>query len=124
MGRTAENTVFFYSAQTWYTVFWTPPSGGNSYYQLAHQYEAAVLNILNGADASAVTATLNSALALLSNPANTPTSIGKLKGSDPLRAQFISLAGILGSYNTGTIGPGHCSEDRTHWLVTGTAIDV
>jgi hypothetical protein len=69
--------------------------------------------MLNGADSSAVTATLNSALALLSNPANTPTSIGKLKGNDPLRAQFISLAGILGSYNTGLIGPGHCSEDKT-----------
>jgi hypothetical protein len=109
----AENTVFFYSGQTWYQAFWTPPSGGNAYYQLAHQYEAAVLNMLNGADSSAVTATLNSALALLSNPANTPTSIGKLKGNDPLRAQFISLAGILGSYNTGLIGPGHCSEDKT-----------
>ena len=112
-GGTAENTVFFFSGQTWYQVFWTPPSGGNAYYQLAHQYEAAVLNILNGADPSAVTATLNSALALFLNPANTPTSIGKLKGSDPLRAQFIALAGILGSYNTGTIGPGHCSEDAT-----------
>jgi hypothetical protein len=112
-GGTHENTVFFYSGQTWYQVFWTPPSGGNAYYQLAHQYEAAVLNILNGADPSAVTATLNSALALFSNPANTPTSIGKLKGSDPLRAQFVKLAGILGSYNTGLIGPGHCSEDST-----------
>jgi hypothetical protein len=112
-GGLAENTVFFYSGQTWYQVFWTPPSGGNAYYQLAHQYEAAVLNILNGADGSAVTSTLADAYALLNNPANTPTSIGKLKGSDPLRAQFIKLAGILGSYNTGLIGPGHCSEDST-----------
>ena len=110
---TAENTVFFYSGQTWYEVFWTAPKGGNAYYILAHQYEAAVLNILNGADPSAVTATLNAALALFSNPANTPTSIGALKSNSALRAQFISLAGILGSYNEGTIGPGHCSEDAT-----------
>jgi hypothetical protein len=113
---TAENTGFFYSGQTWYQVFWTPPSGGNAYYQLAHQYEAAVLNILVkpvGADPSAVTSTLNSALALFSNPANTPASIGALKSNNALRQQFVSLAGILGSYNQGTIGPGHCSEDRT-----------
>ena len=112
-GGLAEKTVFFYSGQTWYQVFWTAPKGGNAYYILAHQYEAAVLNILNGADPSAVTATLNSALALFSNPLNTPATIGALKGNSALRAQFISLAGILDSYNTGTIGPGHCSEDAT-----------
>lgn len=109
----AENLAFFYSGQTWYQVFWTPPQGGNAYYQLAHQYEAAVLNILNGADPSAVTATLNSALAQLNNSANTPTAIGALKGNDPKRALWISLAGTLGSYNSGQIGPGHCSEDST-----------
>ena len=91
----------------------TPPKGGNGYYILAHQYEAAVLNILNGADASAVTSTLNAALALFNNPLNTPSSIGALKSSNTFRAQFISLAGTLDAYNQGTIGPGHCSEDRT-----------
>jgi hypothetical protein len=112
-GGNHESTVFFYSGQSWYTVFWTPPKGGNAYYQLAHQYEAAVLNVLNAADPSAVTATLNSALALFNNPLNTPASIGALKANAPLRQQFVSLAGILGSYNEGTIGPGHCSEDAT-----------
>lgn len=110
---TAENTPFFYSGQTWYQVFWTSPKGGNAYYILAHQYEAAVLNILNGADPSAVSTTLNTALALFSNPLNTPNSIGALKSNNALRAQFVALAGVLGAYNEGTIGPGHCSEDRT-----------
>ncbi len=111
--KEAQLEKFFYSGQNWYQAFWTPPAGGNAYYQLAHQYQAAVLNVLNGADQSAVTATLDAALALLNNPANTPATIGKLKGSDPKRAEWVRLAGILGSYNTGEIGPGHCSEDRT-----------
>ena len=40
----------------------------------------------------------------------TPAQIAALKGNDPLRQQFISLGGLLGSYNEGAIGPGHCSE--------------
>ncbi len=43
------STPFYLSGQTWYQVFWTPPSGGNAYYILAHQYMAARLNQLNGA---------------------------------------------------------------------------
>ena len=105
-----QNETFFNSGQTWYQVFWTAPKG-NAYYNLAHQYMAAVLNTLNGADPSAVTATLNSALLLFQT--YTPADIGKLKGSNALRQQFITLAGILGAYNEGTIGPGHCDEDAT-----------
>ena len=94
--KEAEAEQFFYSDQTWYQAFWTPPSGGNAYYQLAHQYQAAVLNVLNGADPSVVNATLDAALVLLNNPANTPASIGALKGNAALRKQFVELAGILG----------------------------
>ena len=43
-----EDTLFFNSTKTWYQVFWTPPAG-NAFYNLAHQYMAAKLNILNGA---------------------------------------------------------------------------
>jgi hypothetical protein len=110
---TAEQLAFFYSSQSWYQMFWTAPKGGNVYYILGHQYAAAVLNVLNGADPSAITATLDSALALLSDTNATPDKIGKLKGSDAVRAQWINLAGILGSYNEGKIGPGHCDEDST-----------
>ncbi|HSM16845.1 MAG TPA: hypothetical protein VK845_07595, partial [Gemmatimonadales bacterium] len=43
------DTPFFLSGQTWYEVFWTSPSG-NAYSSWAHQYRAAKLNVLNGAD--------------------------------------------------------------------------
>jgi hypothetical protein len=93
---------------TWFTVFWTSP-GGNAYYQLAQQYMAAKLNILNGADPSAVSSAITSAEDLFDT--YTPADIAGLKGNDPLRQQFITLAGTLGSYNEGLIGPGHCPEE-------------
>jgi hypothetical protein len=37
----------------------------------------------------------------------------KGKAGKDLRDQFIALAGTLGSYNEGDIGPGHCDEDGT-----------
>ena len=42
---------FFTSGQTWFDVFWTAPQG-NAYYNLAHQYMAAVLNQLAGASST------------------------------------------------------------------------
>jgi VCBS repeat-containing protein len=103
-----EDTVFFSSGKTWYQVFWTAPAG-NAYYNLAHQYMAARLNVLNGASVPAnVQTALNSATSLFGT--YTPAQIAALKGNNPVRQQFISLAGILGSYNQGQIGPGHCSE--------------
>ena len=107
-GGLGPNTVFFLSGATWYTVFWTPPAG-NAYYSLAHQYMAARLNILNGASApSSVTAAITTATSLFAT--YTPAQIGALSGSDALRKQFVALAGTLGSYNEGLIGPGHCDE--------------
>ena len=103
------NETFFLSGQTWYDVFWTKP-GGNAYYTLAKQYMAAVLNIANGADSPAnVDTAIAQAETLFET--YTPAQIGALKGSKPPRPQFISLAGTLGSYNEGLIGPGHCDED-------------
>lgn len=102
------NAAFFLSGQTWYQAFWTAPAG-NAYYILAGQYMAARLNILNGASApSSVNSAIASATALFST--YTPAQIGALSGSSSLRKQFVALAGTLGSYNEGTIGPGHCSE--------------
>jgi hypothetical protein len=102
------NTTFFQSGQSWFNVFWTAPAG-NAYYQLADQYMAAVLNQLNGASTPAnVQTALNQAKALFQT--YTPAQIAALKGNSALRAQFVSLAGTLGSYNEGLIGPGHCSE--------------
>ncbi len=99
---------FFLSGNTWYGTFWTAPKG-NSYYNLAHQYEAAVLNKLNGASVPGnVQAALDSALALLT--AKTPAQVFGLKGA--AKSEWINLAGILGSYNEGKIGPGHCDEQN------------
>lgn len=102
---------------TWFGVFWTAVKG-NAYYNLAQQYMAAKLNILNGADPTAVSTAITLAEGLFGDPAPayTPAQIDALKGSDPLRQLFISLAGTLGSYNEGSIGPGHCSEDATSEL--------
>lgn len=107
-GGLGADTPFFNSKKTWYEAFWTPPSGGNAYWALAHQYEAAVLNGLNGASTpEKVAAALKSAAVYLGNfPAN-----NNPKGNT--RKAMLELAGILGSYNEGTTGPGHCSEDRT-----------
>jgi hypothetical protein len=78
------------------------PTRGDATYILAVQLIAAKLNILNGADGSAVTSTISAADAwLVSNPLGShPTG--------PARQVGINLAGILDNYNTGLIGPGHC----------------
>ena len=98
------------TSATWYDVFWIAPAG-NVYYQLAHQYQAAVLNILNDASApTSVTDAIAHAEALFEQ--YLPAEIGALKGNKPVRKDFITTAGILASYNEGKIGPGHCDEDR------------
>ena len=101
------STTFFFSEKSYYQVLWTAPRG-NAYYILAHAYIAAKLNKLNGADFTAAQAAFTAATVLFSNPINTPAYIGSLKGNNPVRQQFISLAGILDNYNNGIIGPGHC----------------
>jgi hypothetical protein len=105
-GGQGASTTFFLSGQTWFQVFRTAPAG-NAYYNLARQYMAARLNILNGASAPAsVTNAIATATTLFNT--YTPAQIGALKGKNSLRQQFISLAGTLASYNEGAIGPGHC----------------
>ena len=107
-GGLGPDTVFFKSGATWYQVFWTAPAG-NVYYNLAHQYMAARLNVLDGASAPAsVTNAIAAATTLFET--YTPGQISALKSSDSLRKQFVELAGVLGSYNEGLIGPGHCDE--------------
>lgn len=111
----AEDTPFYYSGQTWLEVFRTPPSGGNVYYQLAHQYMAAVLNRLNGASSTtAVNSALTNATTYFNNAANTPASALSLSKSQ--RSTLQGYASTLGAYNEGTIrgGPPHCDEDHTH----------
>lgn len=100
-----EDTIFFLSGQTYYEVLWTPPSGGNAYYILAHAYIAAELNQLNSA---ASTPEVDAALIWAENFFNTYTPTSKLSKS--VRADAIYYAYVLDQYNNGDIGPGHCSE--------------
>ncbi len=96
------DTPFFNTGKSWYQVFWTAPAG-NAYYNLAHQFMAASLNVLNGADAAIVTGQLASAAEILS--AYTPSTL-----PNRMRSTVLSLASLLDAYNNGSIGPGHCSE--------------
>lgn len=89
----------------WYTAFWTPPKGGNLWYKLAHQFQAAYLNVQNGADDSALGDVLADAEDWLW--ANSPED--KIKGKDAKEAN--KWHGMLASFNEGDIGPGHCDED-------------
>jgi hypothetical protein len=108
-----EDELFFSTktALTWYTVFWTAPAG-NAYFNLAHQYQAAVLNVLNEASVPANVATAIAHAESLFET-YTPADIAALKGGNPVRKDFIATAGILAKYNEGYpgFGPGHCDED-------------
>ena len=103
-----EDSTFFLSNQTNYEVMWTAPSGGNAYYMLAHQYIAASINILNGADPSEIQEAFDDATDMLET--YTPEYIGSLKGNNPIRQDFIGLKSMLAQYNGGEIGPGNCEE--------------
>jgi hypothetical protein len=133
-GGLGPDTLFFDARvdeepQSWLDVFWTSPKGGDAFYILAHQYEAAVLNILNEASAPAnVVTAISDAEALLDQYDGNPDVINlKGKNADPVRAEFLELAGILGDYNEGIIGPGHCDEDMTSvagFSSTSTKLDI
>ncbi len=101
-----RDDVFYLSGQTWQQVLKTAPKG-NSYYQAAHQFIAASLNVANGASTpDEVDAALALGLDLFST--NTPAEISQLSGGDELRQQFLSINDTLDAYNKGEIGPGHC----------------
>jgi hypothetical protein len=102
VGPAGASTAFGVSGQTWYQVLWTAPAG-NPWYVLAHQYAAAKLNVLNGADGAAIASTLAWADAFF---ATTPAS-GITRQN---RAAVLSAAATLDQFNRGLIGPGHCSE--------------
>ena len=105
-----EDTIFYLSEMSWFDVFWTAPKG-NAYYNLAHQYVAARLNVSNGASVpTEVQDALNDATAFFE--ANTPDDFNALPKKSQERKDVLTWAGILGSYNEGAIGPGHCDEQN------------
>lgn len=104
-----EDTIFYLSELTYYEAINTPPAGGNSYFILAPQYIAAVLNQLNGASVpEEVQVAITSAVDLFGQ--YTPAEIAAMAPNDPIRQQFNALAELLDDYNNGLIGPGHCDD--------------
>ena len=109
LGVLEEETIFFLSNQSYIEILETPPAN-NAYYQLAHQYIAALLNQLNNASVpTEVQAAMDEAVGLFNT--YTPDDIDVLAGNDPLRHQFIELSEFLDRYNEGEIGPGHCCDE-------------
>jgi hypothetical protein len=96
--------TFFLSGKTYYEVLWTAPAG-NVYYNLAHQYIAAKLNILNGAS---TTPAVNAAITFAENFFATKSPSSSLTKAQ--RNAVLAAASTLDQYNNGLIGPGHCSE--------------
>jgi hypothetical protein len=97
--------TFYNSGKTYLQILRTPPSGGNAYLQLAHQFIAASLNVngTSGSGVASVDAALAGAAAYFAGaPAGTP------KPSGALKTQLQSWATLLDDYNNGLIGPGHC----------------
>jgi hypothetical protein len=101
-----ENTMFFKTGQSWYEVLMTNPSSENEFYILAHQYIAAYLNKLSGADTSAIDEQLAHAAELLGKYDGSQMKMSDISGG--VSKDFISTASTLDQYNNGYIGPGHC----------------
>jgi len=104
----SRDATFFLSGQTWQQVMDTPVNVSQGYYQLAHQYIAAVLNKANGAYVpQGVQDTLDLAAAWFQ--ANQPSACTG-PGSC---AQQKDWAATLDLYNKGLYpgGPGHCEDE-------------
>jgi hypothetical protein len=106
IGQKGEDSRFFKTSSSYIEVMNTEPKG-NAYYVLAQQYIAARLNVLQGTSSPEnVKKAMKSAEDLFNK--YTPGDISSLKSGDALRKTFIETAELLGKYNSGEIGPGHC----------------
>jgi hypothetical protein len=105
-----EDGQFFISGQTYHQVLQTDVRGGSAYYQLAHQYIAAKLNVLDGAWMGPdVQTAYNRATDLLLN--YSPSQVAGFKKGTPFGRgifnEFNQLASILDDYNKGEMGTPH-----------------
>ena len=107
-----------YTATQLCAIFNTP-AGGNGLLILAHQLIAAKLNILSGADPSAVSATIASANAMIGGLVIPPVGAGYLNP-----ANVSGLSTTLDNYNNGLIGPGHCGETPTQRKTWGAVKSI
>jgi hypothetical protein len=110
---------FFDTGQSWIVVFNTPPSGGNAYYILAHQYMAAILNSLKDEDPASlasIASEMAQATALLdfydTYPGGPYIPADGTEFSPNDRELAISIAEILDQFNNGDLpgGPPHCDD--------------
>jgi hypothetical protein len=92
---------------SWFGNFQTAP-GGNPYYQASHQFMAATLNVANGAPQAAINTELGNAYNFFLANTNPNTN-----WTADQRAQLLAWSSLFGSYNEGTLGTLHCSEDGT-----------
>ena len=83
------------------------PVKGNGLIAQAHQLIAANLNILSGASATDISATITSANTLIGGLIVPPVGSGSLAPS-----AVSSLVQALEQYNEGTTGPGHCDAEE------------
>jgi len=101
-----------YTAAQLLSILLTPAGNGNSangLIILCHQLIAAKLNLAQGADPTAIIATINAADALIGALVCPPV------GTDTLTPASVSaLESVLDDFNNGLIGPGHCAETPTH----------
>lgn len=95
------DTTYYHSGQTWLKVYNTPPKG-NAYYNAAHQYMAAMLNVYAGADPTPVKDELKYCEEYFSSykPGDAMTA--------DMKAKVLEWAGKLDKYNNGQMGPQKC----------------
>lgn len=86
----------------------TPGPGANALISLAHQLIAAKLNILNGASAAPIAATIAAADTLIDGLVIPPIGLGNVDPSSVLGQQMLALAATLDQYNNGQLGVPHC----------------
>ena len=105
LGPLGSDTQFLNSSYTWYQLFWTPV-GGNAWINLAHQYMAAYLNLLNGSMAPGpVDTAMANAEALFD-----AQGAGDTKLTPAEKKKAGKWMTTIGNYNEGVTGPGHCDE--------------
>ena len=104
--KIGEDTTFFLSGMSYYKVM-QQSTGGNAYYQLAHQFIAAKLNVLKG---TAAPTGVNFTLIENFFKTYTPAQIAAMKGGNAVRQQALAWASTLDSYNNGLLNAPHCGS--------------
>ena len=120
-----EDTPFFSSNKSYYEVLKRAPRG-NPYYILAHQYIAAELNFLNGADPTDAQEAFDKAKVIFGKftPRQVMNKIHRGRHGRRFKRKLIRLAKKLDDYNNGYTGPGHCDEDDEEEKECLTSDDV